>query len=235
MELQLGLGLPIIHDDDHPMEGCELWRRCRFSSSDESKKHVRKKRSYEDYSIGECSSEKTTLPLLVWSGQPNEEEEDDDSNGNMHRRNIHLSNKNEGEENDLVGWPPIKSWRKKELNHQNPTTRVRQIRNNNTMQATNHHDENQNSREETESLYVKVNMEGVIVGRKIDLRLYNSYQTLTHTLVTMFAKYQNLEEDGASYKLTFQNEQGDWLLARHVPWQSFIATVRRLAILRNEK
>ncbi|MED6216359.1 hypothetical protein PIB30_007002 [Stylosanthes scabra] len=233
MELQLGLGLPITHDDHHhSIEGCELWRRCRFSSDDdESKKHGRKKRSYEDFSFGECSLEKTTLPLLVWSGQPNEkEEEDDDSNGNMHRRNIHLSNKNEREENHLVGWPPIKSWRKKEQNHQYPTIRVGQRRNNNRMQ-----DENQNSREETKSLFVKVHMEGVTVGRKIDLMLYNSYQTLTHTLLTMFAKYQNLEEDGASYKLTFQNEQGDWLLARHVPWQSFIGTVRRLAILRNEK
>ncbi|KAL4294862.1 hypothetical protein AHAS_Ahas18G0270500 [Arachis hypogaea] len=187
MELQLGLDLPTTHHDHHnhhdSIECCELWSRgIGFSSSESNKKHVRKKRSFEDYAFGQCSLNKTTLPLLVWSGHPNEEEEEDDSNnGNIHRRNIHLSNKNEGEENHLV------------------------------------------------------NMEGVTVGRKIDLMLYNSYQTLTHTLITMFAKYQDFEEDGTSYKLTFQNEQGDWLLAGHVPWQSFIGTVRRLAILRNEK
>ncbi|XP_015937411.2 LOW QUALITY PROTEIN: auxin-responsive protein IAA29-like [Arachis duranensis] len=237
MELQLGLDLPTIHDDHHnhhdSIECCELWSRgIGFSSSESNKKHVRKKRSFEDYAFGQCSLNKTTLPLLVWSGHPNEEEEDDSNNGNIHRRNIHLSNKNEGEENHLVGWPPIKSWRKKELNHHHQYPTI--IRNHNRMmQATNH--ENQNRREETNSFYVKVNMEGVTVGRKIDLMLYNSYQTLTHTLITMFAKYQDFEEDGASYKLTFQNEQGDWLLAGHVPWQSFIGTVRRLAILRNEK
>lgn len=36
--------------------------------------------------------------------------------------------------------------------------------------------------------YVKVKMEGVGIGRKIDLSLYNSYQSLTHSLINMFAK-----------------------------------------------
>ncbi|KAF7830303.1 auxin-responsive protein IAA29 [Senna tora] len=31
-------------------------------------------------------------------------------------------------------------------------------------------------------------MEGVAVGRKIDLRLYSSYQTLSNKLINMFAK-----------------------------------------------
>lgn len=30
---------------------------------------------------------------------------------------------------------------------------------------------------------------------------------------------QEFEEAGASYTLTFQNKQGDWLLTGHVPWQ----------------
>ena len=38
------------------------------------------------------------------------------------------------------------------------------------------------------SKYVKVKMEGVAITRKIDLRLYNSYQTLTKSLISMFAK-----------------------------------------------
>lgn len=157
------------------------------------------------------------------------------------------------EEGDhLVGWPPIKSWRKKEL-HQQPHPAGGQIRND-RIHA------NKNQSRGANTLYVKVNMEGVAIGRKIDLRLYDSYQTLTNTLISMFAKCKwrvlqfvfpvflwvcayiiyivdlillalvstqcNIcadqkfeEDDGASYTLTFQNEQGDWMLAGHVPWQ----------------
>lgn len=87
--------------------------------------------------------------------------------------------RNEEEENSLVGWPPIKSWRKKELHQQHAAGgRIR----NNRMQA------NENHRRGPNSFYVKVNMEGVTIGRKVDLRLYNSYQTLTNTLISMFAK-----------------------------------------------
>ncbi|KAJ1410941.1 PB1 domain [Sesbania bispinosa] len=105
----------------------------------------------------------------------------------MHR-DIPSSNKDNGEENYLVGWPPIKSWRKKELHQQHPAARG-QIRNN-RMQA------NENQSRESNSLYVKVNMEGVAIGRKINLRLYNSYQTLTNKLISMFVKYPSLVRCG---------------------------------------
>ncbi|CAJ2643570.1 unnamed protein product [Trifolium pratense] len=160
MELQLGLALPIhssIDGFNHSGSGCS-----------ENKKYVKNKRSYEE-SFGHFLK---PLPLLVWSGQPNEE---DDRNKKMNT-NIHTLN-NEGE-NHLVGWPPIKSWRKKELHDQQHHGHIR-----------------------------------------IDHRMQD----------------QNFEEDGANYTLIFQNKQGDWLLTEHIPWQSFIGTVRRLAILGNEK
>lgn len=37
-------------------------------------------------------------------------------------------------------------------------------------------------------MYVKVKMEGVGIGRKIDLTLYNSYSSLTTALIHMFSK-----------------------------------------------
>ncbi|XP_027356312.1 auxin-responsive protein IAA28 [Abrus precatorius] len=225
MELQLGLALPT---HNNPIEGfdlnnpglikskqivsLDLWRP---SCGPEGKNHVKNKRSFDE-SFGHFLK---PLPLLVWSGQPNEE---DDRSEKM-QRNIHTTNKN-NEENHLVGWPPIKSWRRKELHHEQPARG--QIRND-RMQA------NENRSVGSNSLYVKVNMEGVAIGRKINLRLYDSYQTLTSTLISMFAKYQKFEEAGESYKVTFQNEQGDWLLVGHVPWQSFIGTVRRLVMVRN--
>ncbi|XP_020238593.1 auxin-responsive protein IAA29 [Cajanus cajan] len=219
MELQLGLALPTHNPVEEfnlnkQMVSLELWRPgCGY----ESEKHVKhNKRSFEE------SFEHffKPLPLLVWSGQPNEE----DDRSKKTQRNIHSPNKKGDEENHLVGWPPVKSWRRKELHQQRPERG--QIRNN-RIQA------NENQRRGSNSLYVKVNMEGVAIGRKINLRLFNSYQTLTSTLISMFAKYQKLEEPEESYTLTFQNDQGDWLQVGHVPWQSFVGTVRRLVLLRN--
>lgn len=74
----------------------------------------------------------------------------------------------------MVGWPPIKSWRKKELHDQQLPEHIRKA------------NENQNRR--SKPLYVKVNMEGVGMGRQINLRLYNSYQTLKDSLISIFVK-----------------------------------------------
>ncbi|WVZ20394.1 hypothetical protein V8G54_007716 [Vigna mungo] len=220
MELQLGLALPTHNSTEEfklskskQIVSSELWRP---SCGSESGKHVKNKRNFEE------SFERflKPFPLLVWSGQPNEE----DDRSQKVRRNIHTPNKNRSEENHLVGWPPVKSWRRKELHQHHPARG--QIRND-RIQA------NGNQSRGPNSLYVNVNMEGVTIGRKINLRLFNSYKTLTNALINMFAKYQKLEEAGESYTLTFRNEQGDWLQVGHVPWQSFIDTVRRLVLLKN--
>ncbi|GJW82734.1 auxin-responsive protein IAA29 [Tanacetum coccineum] len=77
------------------------------------------------------------------------------------------------------------------------------------------------------SMYVKVHMEGIGIARKVDLNLHNSYQTLVQTLANMFGKcYEEV-------KLTYQDEEGDWLLAGDVPWGSFVKTVQRLKLVRN--
>jgi auxin-responsive protein IAA len=80
------------------------------------------------------------------------------------------------EENHVVGWPPIKSWRKKQLHQHHQGGQP--IKNDPMARRTGG----------SNSLYVKVKMEGVAIARKIDLRLYHSYQTLTNTLIGMFAK-----------------------------------------------
>ncbi|KAJ6382984.1 hypothetical protein OIU77_031419 [Salix suchowensis] len=162
------------------------------------------------------------LPLLLWSGQPNDE---DDWNG---EKKISCSiNKNGEEENRVEGWPPINSWRKKVL-HQDQD-QARHVMNSSRMAAAGNYENGDGSN----SKYVKVKMEGVAITRKIDLRLYNSYQTLTKSLTSMFAKCQNLGNDAARYSLTYQDKDGDWLVAGDVPWQSFMESVQRLKIVRN--
>ncbi|XP_073132525.1 auxin-responsive protein IAA13-like isoform X2 [Henckelia pumila] len=67
----------------------------------------------------------------------------------------------------------------------------------------------------SDSLFVKVKMEGIGIARKIDLNLYNSHQTLVLNLIGMFGK---CGEDVGKYNLMYQDKQGDWLVARDVPW-----------------
>ncbi|XP_041022741.1 auxin-responsive protein IAA31-like [Juglans microcarpa x Juglans regia] len=137
-----------------------------------------------------------------------------------------IINKKEEEENHVVGWPPIKPWVKKQLHHENQGGQIK-INDRTAERST---DTGPNY-----SLYVKVKMEGVPIARKIDLRLYHSYQMLRDSLMTMFANYQQTEKDhGSSYTLTYQDKDGDWLLAGDVPWQSFMESVQRLEIIRND-
>ncbi|RDX76160.1 hypothetical protein CR513_43876, partial [Mucuna pruriens] len=124
MELELGLAL-LTHNfveefklnKSKQIMSLELWRP---NCSSESKKHVKRKRNFEE----SFELFLKPLPLLVWSGQPNEE---DDRSEKM-QRNIHTPNKNGDDENHLVGWPPVKSWRRKKLHHQHPIRGL--IRNN---------------------------------------------------------------------------------------------------------
>ncbi|KAM0008612.1 putative transcription factor interactor and regulator AUX-IAA family [Helianthus debilis subsp. tardiflorus] len=98
-----------------------------------------------------------------------------------------LSIRTKGEENGVVGWPPVKSSRKT-LCHRGGGSK---------------------------STYVKVQMEGNGIARKINLNLHHSCNTLVHTLAQMFGK---CHED---VKLTYQDKEGDWLLAGDVPWGYF--------------
>ncbi|CAK7353720.1 unnamed protein product [Dovyalis caffra] len=230
MELQLGLSLPTYNFIDNfdlnndgfepkdQMLGLKPWISC------EDGNYLDNKRSFEGAFGKKIKDASQELPLLLWSGQPND---GDDQDG---EKKISCSiNKNDGVENQVVGWPPIKSWRKKVFHHQHQ--RGHMVNSNRMATAGNY----ENGAAGSNSKYVKVKMEGVAITRKIDLRLYDSYQTLTNSLITMFAKCQKLEKDAAAarYTLTYQDRDGDWLVAGDVPWQTFIESVQRLKIVRN--
>ncbi|XP_059460343.1 auxin-responsive protein IAA28 [Corylus avellana] len=228
MELQLGLALPVHHSN--PVKGFDLNHEFINGSKEAAlllssepwsyggclgtQKCFKNKRT-SDEAFGMIGDLPPPFPLMLWNGHPNE---DDDRKAQKHRTSCTI-HKKELEENHVVGWPPIKSWRKKQL-HQHQGGQ--QIKNDPTARRTGG----------SNSLYVKVKMEGEAIARKIDLRLYHSYQTLTNTLISMFAKYPKMDKDGATYTLTYQDDEGDWLLAGDVPWQTFIESVKRLEILR---
>ncbi|KAH7662959.1 AUX/IAA protein [Dioscorea alata] len=93
--------------------------------------------------------------------------------------------------------------------------------------------------------FVKVNMDGDPIGRKVDLNAHNSYATLALALEDMFCKSNNDHDtftdglkasqmlDGSSgFSLTYEDRDGDWMLVGDVPWGMFLITVKRLRIMR---
>ncbi|CAI9766766.1 unnamed protein product [Fraxinus pennsylvanica] len=131
------------------------------------------------------------------------------------------------EEDRVVGWPPINSWRKK-ICHHHQNRRGRNTIMNYVTVENGGRDGGERSGGRSNFTYVKVKMEGVGIARKVDLSRHHSYQTLIETLMAMFDN-----EKVQGYKLTYQDKEGDWLLAGDMPWETFINSVQRLKLLRN--
>ncbi|XP_038696757.1 auxin-responsive protein IAA29-like [Tripterygium wilfordii] len=216
MELQLGLALP-----GNPVNVVQLGPAFStdFSVSDSS---YRKKRSFDDAFHEEMPR---TLQLLVWNDSPNK---DDDDRKYTDETPCVTNNNDDGNGGSLVGWPPIKCcWKKKKLFRDNYDRESEEI--NSMTQETSG---SFNGRLQSNSMYVKVKLEGVGIARKIDLSLHHSYQTLTDTLLSMF---DICNDNYRNYMLAYEDKEGDWLLAdEHVPWRVFVGSVERLKLLRRE-
>ncbi|KAH7423499.1 hypothetical protein KP509_12G058100 [Ceratopteris richardii] len=98
--------------------------------------------------------------------------------------------------------------------------------------------------------FVKVNMDGITVGRKVDLNAYSSYESLLQALEEMFQPSINVAQVTSSrehdlkhfllasdseYVLTYEDKDGDWMLVGDVPWSMFVSTVKRLRITRGSE
>ncbi|XAR53251.1 hypothetical protein NMG60_11021724 [Bertholletia excelsa] len=160
-----------------------------------------------------------SLPLISWSNQPNQE----DNGKELDKNSSTTSMDDGGDESEVVGWPPIKSWRKRRC-HQNRMLAVDNVVDRGA------HGNVINGGGSKSSSYVKVKMEGVGIARKVDLSLHHSYQTLTDTLLSMFTSN---DQSLKAYTLAYQDREGDWLLAGDVPWSCFVESVQRLKLLRS--
>ncbi|KAK3025856.1 hypothetical protein RJ639_042285 [Escallonia herrerae] len=226
MELQLGLALPSVpfskgfdlnscgYEAKEVLGGFDSILDCNVEKSSEEKK-----RSFDEAFDVQSVQVPETLPLLVWN-QQTEHNYPENSSSSITRSD------EEEEEDGIIGWPPIK-YRRKKLCHGSPISDA------NCWTVGNGESggggDGGHSRGPNPT-YVKVKMEGVTIARKVDLSLHHSYQTLTHTLVGMFGRCQ---EDVKAYKLTYQDNDGDWLLAGDVPWGTFVRSVQRLKVLNN--
>ncbi|XP_060172842.1 auxin-responsive protein IAA27-like [Lycium barbarum] len=137
----------------------------------------------------------------------------------------------------VVGWPPIRSFRKNTLA---------------SNSSTNNETERKSGRE---CLYVKVSMDGAPYLRKVDVNTYTNYAELSSALEKMFSCFtigqchsgglpgqEGLSEshvmdllDGSEYVLTYEDKDGDWMLVGDVPWEMFIDTCKRLRIMKSSE
>ncbi|KAM7496034.1 hypothetical protein LguiA_020448 [Lonicera macranthoides] len=115
----------------------------------------------------------------------------------------------------VVGWPPVRSYRK------------------NVIQP-------KKSEADGVGMYVKVSMDGAPYLRKIDLKVYKGYPDLLSALQNMFkcaiGVYSEREGyNGAEYLPTYEDKDGDWMLAGDVPWEMFLSTCKRLRIMKGSE
>lgn len=99
----------------------------------------------------------------------------------------------------VVGWPPIRSYRK------------------NSFQA-------RKMEVEAAGIYVKVGMDGAPYLRKLDLKVYKGYGELLKALGDMFKCFTigEISEkgyNGSQYVPTYEDKDGDWMLVGDVPWK----------------
>ncbi|XP_042463261.1 auxin-responsive protein IAA16-like [Zingiber officinale] len=146
----------------------------------------------------------------------------------------------------VVGWPPVRSFRKNILNVQQ-------------------HPESKNKEEQSEktaaasvAAFVKVSMDGAPYLRKVDLKTYKSYQDLSMALQKMFSsfttsgnygteqgisvrdfmndgKVTELVINGSEFVPTFEDKDGDWMLVGDVPWEMFVDSCKRLRIMKGSE
>ncbi|EES07758.1 hypothetical protein BDA96_04G370000 [Sorghum bicolor] len=143
----------------------------------------------------------------------------------------------------VVGWPPIRTFRMNSLFNQAKENASEAGTKKPTVESDMQEDKEESKKGRVVG-WVKVNMEGDIIGRKVDLNAHRSYKTLASALELMFmkpsislctsssSKSLKLLDNSSEYQLTYEDRDGDWMLVGDVPWEMFVGSVKRLKIMR---
>ncbi|KAI4335689.1 hypothetical protein L6164_014313 [Bauhinia variegata] len=230
MELQLGLALPsnpiptkpALDLNSNAYDAMNLLGY--FPWNHTSNSTITNKRSFSQVFNFEHNNTEALFPttLSLLPSTPCHPNDDDDR-----QSNCSTTTKNDGDdvEEAVVGWPPVNSRRKK-LRQDNSGVQVAGSDRTTMINICGF----ENLGGSNNALYVKVKMDGVGIARKIDLGLHRSFESLKETLLDMFGKcYQEYSD---SYKLAYQDKEGDWLLAEDVSWRSFVGCVQRLKLMK---
>uniref|UniRef100_A0A453S7W0 Auxin-responsive protein n=1 Tax=Aegilops tauschii subsp. strangulata TaxID=200361 RepID=A0A453S7W0_AEGTS len=126
----------------------------------------------------------------------------------------------------VVGWPPIRSYRKNTM-----ATNLSAPRSKDEAEAK--------QTPVPDCLYVKVSMDGAPYLRKVDLKMYKNYKDLSLELEKKFSGFtvghgestgksgrDGLSDcrlmdlkSGTELVLTYEDKDGDWMLVGDVPWR----------------
>ncbi|KAK6138901.1 hypothetical protein DH2020_027362 [Rehmannia glutinosa] len=134
----------------------------------------------------------------------------------------------------VVGWPPVRSFRKNIMAHQKSG-------------------DEEAACSGGAAAFVKVSMDGAPYLRKVDLKMYKSYQELSDALAKMFSSFTmgNYGTQGmidfmnerklmdllnsSEYVPTYEDKDGDWMLVGDVPWEMFVNSCKRLRIMKGSE
>ncbi|EPS73542.1 hypothetical protein M569_01214, partial [Genlisea aurea] len=136
----------------------------------------------------------------------------------------------------VVGWPPIRSFRKN-FSAGNPSKSVPDSPPDGTTACCRRRPSPPDNDQTPSKMFVKINMEGIPIGRKIDLKAYDSYEKLKHAVDELFKGLQKRdgEEMEEEYTLVYEDNEGDRMLVGDVPWNMFVSTAKRLRVLRTSE
>ncbi|KAL0354623.1 UNVERIFIED_CONTAM: Auxin-responsive protein IAA26 [Sesamum radiatum] len=137
----------------------------------------------------------------------------------------------------VVGWPPIRSFRKNIA-----TGSSSKLASESSNAAADKVSGPKPAENSPRTLFVKINMDGIPIGRKVDLKAYNSYEKLACAVDELFrglvaAQSEvcaggNKDDDegkgkvigglldgSGEYTLVYEDNEGDRMLVGDVPWQ----------------
>ncbi|KAG8370752.1 hypothetical protein BUALT_Bualt13G0016200 [Buddleja alternifolia] len=134
----------------------------------------------------------------------------------------------------VVGWPPVRSFRKNVM----------------AVQKNSDSEEAEKGGGGGCAAFVKVSVDGAPYLRKVDLKMYKTYQELSNGLGKMFSSFtigkcdsQGMMDfmnesklmdllNGSDYVPTYEDKDGDWMLVGDVPWEMFVESCKRLRIMK---
>ncbi|KAK4427285.1 Auxin-responsive protein IAA26 [Sesamum alatum] len=154
----------------------------------------------------------------------------------------------------VVGWPPIRSFRKNiaagassKLASESPNAAGDKVPGPKPAENS------------PRTLFVKINMDGIPIGRKVDLKAYDSYEKLACAVDELFrglvaaqsevcvGGIKDNDEGGkgkavgglldgsGEYTLVYEDNEGDRMLVGDVPWHMFVSTAKRLRVLKSSE
>uniref|UniRef100_A0A0A0KKT1 Auxin-responsive protein n=2 Tax=Cucumis sativus TaxID=3659 RepID=A0A0A0KKT1_CUCSA len=135
----------------------------------------------------------------------------------------HADHCHEHTKTQVVGWPPVRSYRKNVIIETEEKKKKKEIVNMELGLMS--------------GMYVKVSLDGAPYLRKIDLKLYQGYQQLLDALEDMFNFKigRNSEREdyyGRDYVLTYEDKDGDWMMVGDVPWNMFTCCCKRMRMMK---